>query len=80
MVTLPMNLVIILYSDISSYWNRNSKTAYYAQITMKSIFSCVKFEDLLSDYSTRKHVELLLPFTDRYKRRIDNLRIQSRYD
>ena len=46
---------------------------------MKSIFSCVKFEDLLADYSTRKHVELLLPFTDRYKRRIDNLRIQSRY-
>ena len=45
---------------------------------MKSIFSCVKFEDLLADYSTCKHVELLLPFTDRYKRRIDNLRIQSR--
>ena len=33
----------------------------------------------MDDFSTPKNVELLLPFTDRYRRRIDNLRIQSRY-
>merc|ERR1712113_63170 len=65
--------------EFCSYWNRNSKTAYYAQITMKSIFSSVKLDDFLTEFLTRKNVESLLPFTDRYRRRINNLRIQSRF-
>ena len=46
---------------------------------MKSIFSSVKLDDFLTEFSTRKNVESLLPFTDRYRRRINNLRIQSRF-
>ena len=46
---------------------------------MKSIFSSVKLEEFLNEISTQKNVESLLPFTDRYRRRINNLRIQSRF-
>ncbi|CBY32112.1 unnamed protein product [Oikopleura dioica] len=65
--------------EFCTTWNKNSKTAYVAQITMASIFKSMPLEELLKDFSLRKNVEGLLPFTDRYRRRIDNLKIQSRF-
>jgi len=65
--------------EFCAYWNRNSKTATAAQRTLKGIFVTTPLQQLLDDFSTPKNVELLLPFTDRYRRRIDNLRIQSRF-
>lgn len=65
--------------EFCTTWNKNSKTAYIAQITMASIFRSIPLEELLKDFSLRKNVEGLLPFTDRYRRRIDNLKIQSRF-
>jgi len=65
--------------EFCAYWNRNSKTATAAQRTLRAIFSTTPLQTLLDDFSTPKNVELLLPFTDRYRRRIDNLRIQSRF-
>ena len=65
--------------EFCAKWNRNSKSAFRAQMTLKLIFSSMPFEELLSDFGIRKHLESLLPFTDRYRRKIDNLRIQSRF-
>ena len=65
--------------EFCAKWNRNSKTAFRAQMTLKVIFSSMPFEELLSDFGIRKQLESLLPFTDRYRRKIDNLRIQSRF-
>merc|ERR1739838_322783 len=49
------------------------------KMKLMEIFSTTPLQTLLDDFSTPKNVELLLPFTDRYRRRIDNLRIQSRF-
>ena len=65
--------------EFCSKWNRNSKTAYIAQRTLHAILSSIQLEDLLKDFGIRKQLESLLPFTDRYRRKIDNLRIQSRF-
>ena len=65
--------------EFCAKWNRNSKTAYSAQLTIHAILSSMPLEELLNDFGMRKQLESLLPFTDRYRRKIDNLRIQSRF-
>lgn len=65
--------------EFCANWNRNSKSAFVAQTTLKIILTSLPLEDLLNDFSIRKQLETLLPFTDRYRRKIDNLRIQSRF-
>ena len=65
--------------EFCANWSRNSKTAYDAQTTLKELLTALPLEDLLKDFGMRKQLEPLLPFTDRYRRKIDNLRIQSRF-